>query len=224
LFDTIVGAWKAFKGSEAIKAIATFGTDLGNGLKDGIVDGFENASQFVKTKVAEWGNYFKSMLPNFLTSSASKTGKGNKASYVYDSKLGKAVIPDGHATGGPIYGAGTGTSDSIPAMLSNGEYVINAAASRKLGLGFLNKINRGESPIFRASGGPAAFDPIPSAASVASNAGSRISGSASDLNTRLAQVNLEISRLTSATSDNTAEVSTLNESADDGTSGSVSGN
>jgi hypothetical protein len=32
-------------------------------------------------------------------------------------------------TGGQVTGPGTGTSDSIPAMLSNGEYVINAAAT-----------------------------------------------------------------------------------------------
>jgi muramidase (phage lysozyme) len=35
------------------------------------------------------------------------------------------------ATGGHIVGPGTGTSDSIPALLSNGEFVINSAATRK---------------------------------------------------------------------------------------------
>ena len=45
------------------------------------------------------------------------------------------------AQGGPIYGPGTETSDSIPAYLSNREYVINAAAHRKYGTGFLNRVN-----------------------------------------------------------------------------------
>jgi hypothetical protein len=36
----------------------------------------------------------------------------------------------GFPTGGPVTGPGTGISDSIPAWLSNGEYVINAAATR----------------------------------------------------------------------------------------------
>lgn len=36
------------------------------------------------------------------------------------------------ATGGRIYGPGTGTSDSIPAMLSNGEAVLKASSLRKL--------------------------------------------------------------------------------------------
>lgn len=47
------------------------------------------------------------------------------------------------ATGGLVRGPGTGTSDSIPALLSNGEYVINAAAVRKLGLPNLDWINKG---------------------------------------------------------------------------------
>lgn len=47
------------------------------------------------------------------------------------------------ASGGIIYGPGTSTSDSIPAMLSNGEYVVRAAAVRKIGLPTLNAINAG---------------------------------------------------------------------------------
>src|SRR5690606_1595165 len=37
----------------------------------------------------------------------------------------------GHAEGGLIIGPGTGTSDSIPAMLSNGEFVVRADAARQ---------------------------------------------------------------------------------------------
>ncbi|MGV9535017.1 phage tail tape measure protein [Streptosporangium sandarakinum] len=36
-----------------------------------------------------------------------------------------------HAAGGYISGPGTGTSDSIPAMLSNGEYVVNARSTAR---------------------------------------------------------------------------------------------
>jgi murein DD-endopeptidase MepM/ murein hydrolase activator NlpD len=35
------------------------------------------------------------------------------------------------ADGGPVTGPGTGRSDSIPAMLSNGEFVVNAGATKK---------------------------------------------------------------------------------------------
>lgn len=47
------------------------------------------------------------------------------------------------ATGGYISGEGTSTSDSIPAMLSNGEFVVKASAVRKYGTGFLNAVNNG---------------------------------------------------------------------------------
>lgn len=54
--------------------------------------------------------------------------------------------PAGYATGGYIRGPGTGTSDSILMYGSNGEYMINAAAVRKLGVPFLNMINQGIVP------------------------------------------------------------------------------
>ena len=45
------------------------------------------------------------------------------------------------ASGGFVSGAGTGTSDSIPAMLSNGEYVINADSVKKYGVQTFNAFN-----------------------------------------------------------------------------------
>lgn len=56
------------------------------------------------------------------------------------------------ATGGPVIGAGTSTSDSIPTMLSNGEYVINADAAAAIGRPALNAINQGRLPHY-ADGG-----------------------------------------------------------------------
>jgi hypothetical protein len=47
--------------------------------------------------------------------------------------------------GGMLSGPGTGTSDSIPAMVSNGEYVVNAQATRR-NRGLLEAINRGATP------------------------------------------------------------------------------
>lgn len=45
------------------------------------------------------------------------------------------------AAGGPVFGPGSGTSDSIPVMVSNGEYVIRAAAARAIGYDTLGKMN-----------------------------------------------------------------------------------
>lgn len=47
----------------------------------------------------------------------------------------------GFATGGYVTGPGTSTSDSIPARLSAGEYVVNAAAVKRVGVAFLQSIN-----------------------------------------------------------------------------------
>lgn len=49
--------------------------------------------------------------------------------------------PFKRASGGPIFGPGTSTSDSIPALLSNGEYVVKAAAVNKYGMGFFHNLN-----------------------------------------------------------------------------------
>jgi len=50
------------------------------------------------------------------------------------------------AGGGLISGPGTGTSDSIPANLSNGEFVMTAAAVRKFGPNFFEQLNKGQVP------------------------------------------------------------------------------
>lgn len=58
----------------------------------------------------------------------------------------------GFAGGGEVNGDGTGTSDSIPAMLSNGEYVLNADAVDRLGVPFLNGLNTGRLMGFATGG------------------------------------------------------------------------
>lgn len=71
------------------------------------------------------------------------------------------------AAGGYIRGPGTATSDSIPAMLSDGEYVIRAAAVKRLGVDQLNMLNSidkyakgGPIPLRKFNtGGPASIDP-----------------------------------------------------------------
>lgn len=46
-----------------------------------------------------------------------------------------------YASGGLVTGPGTSKSDSIPARLSDGEFIINADAVKRVGVGFLNVIN-----------------------------------------------------------------------------------
>lgn len=56
------------------------------------------------------------------------------------------------ATGGFITGPGTGTSDDIPAFLSNGEYVLTAQAVQNVGLPLLDAMNSGRVGHFAAGG------------------------------------------------------------------------
>lgn len=66
----------------------------------------------------------------------------------------RSTSMQGYATGGLITGKGTGTSDEIPIMASNKEFMIRAAAVEKLGLANLNYMNRtGELPKMYADGG-----------------------------------------------------------------------
>lgn len=59
----------------------------------------------------------------------------------------------GLAGGGQIRGPGTSTSDSIPAMLSDGEFVVNAKATKKPGmLETLTAINAGQMQGFAQGG------------------------------------------------------------------------
>lgn len=50
------------------------------------------------------------------------------------------------SAGGYVAGPGSSTSDSIPARLSNGEYVIKAAAVSRYGVDFFNALNQMQAP------------------------------------------------------------------------------
>lgn len=77
-----------------------------------------------------------------------------------------AVIP-GFATGGYVSGAGTGTSDSIMARLSDGEFVVNAAATKR-NRALLEAINSNERvSVAGGSGAGASMQPSSSQAVVA---------------------------------------------------------
>lgn len=57
------------------------------------------------------------------------------------NKLAQQLGIPGLATGGSVQGPGTKTSDSVPALLSRGEYVVKAAAVDKYGTTFFDQVN-----------------------------------------------------------------------------------
>lgn len=130
-----------------INSMQQYGNSLAKDFASGISDWITGAKSF--------GDVMRSVLESLIQKLiqaamyaliiASVTGGSFKATFF-------KAFGNGFATGGSVDGPGTGTSDSIPAMLSNGEYVLNAQAVDRLGVPFLNGLNTGRLRGF-ASGG-----------------------------------------------------------------------
>lgn len=108
----------------------------------------------------DWGGDMVTALYNGARDATSNLFEGIGNYFKYELGVNRA-------DGGPISGAGTSTSDSIPAWLSNGEYVTDAKTVRAMGgFGFFDALksmahgNRGSLRSFKAgapafrSGGP----------------------------------------------------------------------
>ncbi|MGW6872918.1 phage tail tape measure protein [Streptomyces xanthophaeus] len=102
------------KGVELVRDSFKFGVDAIGRIWEGLKDATRKPVQFVIDTVYNNGiRKVWNMIADF-------TGAG---------KLGVATF----ASGGSVFGAGTATSDSIPALLSNGEHVWTAAEVRGAG-------------------------------------------------------------------------------------------
>jgi hypothetical protein len=91
----------------------------------------------------------------FTTSDASRNTNTDALKANTDVLLSKPATPDTKAFGGFLYRDGGGDArgtDTIPAMLSPGEMVINAASSRKF-YSQLVAMNAGSQPAYRQEGG-----------------------------------------------------------------------
>ncbi|MET8693638.1 phage tail tape measure protein [Streptomyces bauhiniae] len=86
-------------------------------------------------------NYYKKVNQGTVNSGPQVPGMKRDGGLISRYADGGAVqyIPAGGAVSGP----GTGTSDSIPALISNGEYVIKAASVRKYGVAMFDRLNAG---------------------------------------------------------------------------------
>lgn len=131
-FDNIGKNWDSLLRKMVAQAIATnlnealFGGGIGSGggLLGGLIGG--------------------------LFGGPSNIGAVNVSPLVPDYGFGGLML----AEGGSVYGPGTTTSDSVPALLSNREYVVRASVADKPGMrSFLDSLNNGGVPVRRASGG-----------------------------------------------------------------------
>lgn len=123
LLDTLGESNSAFAKMSKIITLAQIAIDTGKALSAGIASA---SSMPFPSNIAAIATTVATVLANIAT--AISTVKSAK-----------------FATGGKVTGPGTGTSDSIPAMLSNGEFVMTAAATKMFEplLMTMNNIGRG---------------------------------------------------------------------------------
>ena len=115
---------------ESFGTLKTTFSDLFGGLKDGL------------------GGIFKGLTTNLgsLFSGLGGGGGGGGIGGIFSTVLGAF----GFANGGPVgfaNGGSVGSTDTIPAMLTPGEFVMKKAAVDKYGSGFLSSINEGVMPM-----------------------------------------------------------------------------
>lgn len=108
---------------------------------EGVVDSIGGLFDGLATRISNAWDRIKSIVSS-AKSALSSIGSGSSGG----SSSGDSGILRPFATGGYVSGPGTGTSDSIMARLSNGEFVIRAAAVRKYGPQLLDAINKMRLP------------------------------------------------------------------------------
>jgi tape measure domain-containing protein len=123
-------------GKSASDILADAISKIADRIEDQLLDAIFNA------KGAGGGNIFGSLF-SWLGSLFGFSGGGPVSA---DPWAGLRL-----AGGGDVRGPGTSTSDSIPAMLSDGEFVVNAKATRKH-RALLAAINSGKIPAFAHGG------------------------------------------------------------------------
>ena len=72
--------------------------------------------------------------------------------YLFLNRIANQLGQNKYASGGYVSGPGSSTSDSIPAKLSNGEFVVQASAVGAYGVDFLNALNQQKVGMVGATG------------------------------------------------------------------------
>ncbi len=146
---------------EVMSAFNQIGDAFAENFADLIINGFENADESARNFGESLKNIGKQLIKMALMNVFQSTmGSLFGGSGLFGGALGGLFgFADGgkvqkFASGGFVSGGGTSRSDSIPAMLSNGEYVINAKATKQFAP-LLNAINYGHMDhlVRKAKGG-----------------------------------------------------------------------
>ncbi|MBZ5700252.1 MAG: hypothetical protein LAN84_00235 [Acidobacteriia bacterium] len=144
--DNVAAAQNAVAGVENVKASAT---SLGQTLRGSISADFGNFFENLGRSTASAADQFRSLAASVVASLEQILVKlllvkifGGGAEGGGGGLLG-GLFGLGHAEGGLITGPGGPKSDSIPARVSPGEYIVKADAVSAFGVANLEAINRG---------------------------------------------------------------------------------
>jgi hypothetical protein len=146
--DTVIN-WFKNLGATLLGYWSDFTAGLGQLIDDAInvvKQAFTSLSDWFKGIVQTMTGWWTDFVNWVKTTAASIEAKAKAlASSLSGSQQASsegAPASEAMAGGGLVHGAGTSTSDSVPARLSRGEFVVRAAAVRSVGVGFMHAINR----------------------------------------------------------------------------------
>jgi TP901 family phage tail tape measure protein len=143
---------------ESFGRLKTTFSDLFGGLKEGL------------------GTIFKGLTTNLGSLFTGGSGGGGIGG-IAKTVLGAFGL--GFANGGPVgfaNGGSVGSTDTVPAMLTPGEFVMKKSAVEKYGSGFLSSINEGVMPMRGFQNG-GVVSPVSAEAGTTSNSASQVTNS-----------------------------------------------
>lgn len=132
--------------SSVTDSIQSMGSNLFGGIQS-LASAIPGAN-YLSQGLGSLGNFlgvdklFSSGFDSFDPGAPDTSSIGTSSEDTFRNNLSRSMSSSGFNRGGMVKGAGTGTSDSIPALLSNGEYVINAKATNAFGVHNLDRINQ----------------------------------------------------------------------------------
>lgn len=138
VWDNIVSAWKSIWNS-------IFGAPKGNGVPAPTTTNTTTGNQQSISLAALTSAGIKTDVGTTFTDQNGKKWKITKIDSTSRAAIVVGAASGGYISkfdmGGAVIGAGGPTSDSIPALLSNGEYVVKAASVSKYGKSFMDAVN-----------------------------------------------------------------------------------
>lgn len=153
--------------NKSAQEFADFGKDVIGGFIRDLRDG-KDASEALANALNKVADKLLDMFLDSVFTSSAGGGSGGLLGFL-GSLFGLRF-----ASGGPVSGPGGGRDDRIPAMLSNGEYVVNAAATRR-NRALLDAINYGSVRKLSEGGLLTGPPPLPIIPSRRNNAGGPMS-------------------------------------------------